>query len=162
MYLQDRFIKRELITPTSYLLNQTLTTVTATDVYTSTDLQYTTTDNLIYRIEISPLNLNQSVSIVNLTNNSGIKVTWVGAVVSPNTIVYNSYKSKFYDSVTNLEIPLSLINYEVLSNSNLYFSALEYNRTPNTNPFNNAELIRLQRTAGSNVTVKLDVLKSFR
>jgi len=162
VWLQDRFIKRELLTPSSYLLNQTLSDTNPTDVYTSNALQYTTTDNLIYRLEITPLDYNQSITIENLSNDSGIKITWVDLTANANSLVYNSYKGKFYDLITNLEIPLSKINYEVLRNRNLYFSAMEYNRSPNTHPFNTTELMRLQRTSGTNSTIKIDVLKSFR
>jgi hypothetical protein len=162
VWLLDRFFQRKNQTVGTYLINQTLTTADITETYTGTGLQNTTADNLVYRIEITPLDYLQSIVIENLDNDSGFKFTWQNPIVSSNSIVFNSYKGKFYDLTTGDLIPYTSINIEPLRNRDLYFSALMFNRSANTHSFPTKELIRLQRTAGTNSTIKIDVLQTFR
>lgn len=153
----DRFFKIENMAISSNLLvNQTLTTNALLDTTTNNLLIGSTAKNPIYLIEIGSLNQNETLSIQNLSNNSGLKFTWLSSATS-GVIYYNSFKNRCYNS--NKEIISERdIRIEILNNKFLFF-----NPQKNMNKLStvNNDNLRIQKNTSSNLTLKIETLKTF-
>jgi hypothetical protein len=154
----DRFFN-----PTTYslggslIIDQTLTVGTPVDVQTTSYLIDSSADNRTFLIQLSAMATNDTVSITNITNNSGLLFTWRSATSSPSTFYYNSVKNRCYQSDGTI-ILTSDIQIIQQSNSFLYFNP---KRTLNgvISTFN--DTIRLQKSSTSNISVKIEALKSY-
>lgn len=156
--LRDRFFDRDLTqTNTNYYLNALYNASTTTDTKLTTGMENVNSNGSRYRIEITTMATNQTLSLNNLSNNSGIKITWTDNSDSPS-LVYNSIYGKLYNASTGVEIQSTKYNVEIVDESVLYLTGLH-------NPYaiNNitAETIRVITGAGNNLTVKLDVLQAY-
>lgn len=149
--------------PSSYslggnlVIDQSLIVNTPVDVQTSSFLADSTADNRTFIVELSTMVLNDTVSILNQTNDSGILFTWLSAVSSPVLFYYNSVKNRCYQADGTI-IPTSDIQIIQQSNAFLYFNP---KRTLNAviSTFNDS--IRLQKNSSSTITVKIEALKTY-
>jgi hypothetical protein len=154
----DRFFNPQSYSLSSDLIvDETLTVNTPVDIQTTTTLADTTADNKIYLIELSTLGLNDTVTIVNGSNSSGIQFRWISSVNSPSLIYYNSLKNRCF-TAGNVEIPTSDIQISQVLNSFLYFSS---QKTLNSILTNYKENIRLTKNSTSNIDVKIETLKTY-
>ena len=130
---------------------------TPVDVQTTDFLADTSADNRTFIIELSTMNQNNTVSILNLTNSSGLLFTWLGAVSSPSLFYYNSVKNRCYQADGTI-ISSSDIQIKQQSNSFLYFDP---KRTLNAviSTFN--DTIRLQKNSSLTISVKIEALKTY-
>ena len=154
LILKDRFFRLETTTDRNYVYNQT---VTNTDTRALTSVfQASPVDNRIYRIEISQLSPARSLELNNLTNGSGLVITWLRPT-SITDVVYNSYYDALYDSAGQ-KIPSQDYTVTQVGADMLYFSGLggpvQFGRVRN-------ESMRVTNTSSNPVTVKIDALIAY-
>lgn len=161
LFLKDRFFNRDTKqTNRNYVINETQNANTSSDYVTNDILQNASADTDIYRIELNQMAPNQTVEIKNLTNNSGIKITWLESSPSNAVLVYNSYYKKLYETTSETEIDSSKYSIQIPTENAraLYFRGL-------VNPFRIRELpyeqIRITNQGVNNLTVKIDVLPAY-
>lgn len=160
MQLRDRFFDRDTTqTARRYIVNTTQNSNTQSDVTTTDDLEFCSADTDIYRIELSQMSQNQNIQIINLSNNSGLKITWLDGTSSNAYLVYNSYTRKLYETTSETEVDSYKYNVDIVSDQPLYFTGL-------LNPFRvgstaNYETVRLINSTGTNLDVKIDVLPAY-
>jgi hypothetical protein len=159
LQLRDRFFQRDTTqTSRRYVVNNTFVGGVSTDTGVTSDFDTVTAETRVYRIEISQLVAGQSVTIQNITNDSGIKITWLSSSASPTNLVFNSYYGRLYSGTTEIDIDSSLYTVESVNNETLYFTGMY-------SPFRviaiNREVIRITPSTGSSVTVKIDVLPTY-
>lgn len=116
------------------------------------------TDIDIYLIKISPLAKDEWVTIANQGNDSGLKITWLHNNANTNDIIYNSYRKKFYDSVTGEEIESIngkiQIDYDTTTRPRfLYFSGLESNSINKSR----IQTLNLQTNAGTPADIDITI-----
>jgi hypothetical protein len=159
MQIRDRFFDRDTTqTARRYIINQTQNSATQSDYFTTDDLELASADTDVYRIELSQMSTNQSIQIINLSNNSGLIITWLDGASSNANLVYNSYTKKLYEGANEDEIPASQYNVDIVSDQPLYFSGLLNPFRIGDTPF---ETIRLINSSGTNLDVKIDVLPAY-
>ena len=161
MYLRDRFFDRDTTqVARRYILNQTQSSNTNSVYSTTGELSQASADSDIYRIELSQMSSGQSIKLQNLTNISGLTITWIDAVSSANLLVYNSFTKKLYETLTEIEISSSKYRVDIPENSDsaLYFSGLLNLFRIGTLAF---EQVRLTNSTGTNLDVKIDVLPAY-
>jgi hypothetical protein len=163
LYFEDRFIaqdKNDLAT--SNLKTVSLSTNDLTQE-TSNTLAYkqTTAINSIYLIKFDPLGQNEWIEIKNTSNNSGTRITWVGDTANTNDVVFNSRNGVFVDSVTEEYLNYTKVVYDIAENVDdfLYFSPL-YSRNPFLGIIE-GETLTFQKSASSNNTISIDLLKTY-
>lgn len=156
--LKDRFFARDTTqTNRNYVVNSTVAGDAQADFSMGTSFDESNARNQIYRLEFSPLGTNQSLTISNLSNNTGIKIKWLATTNSAD-LVFNSYYGKLYEGVNETEVPSSKYTIEAVGQEALYMTG-KYNPFPviDLNP----EIIRVITSPGGSVTVKLDVLITY-
>lgn len=156
--LKDRFFARDTTqTARRYVINNTYTGGSFTDTLLTTEFNTVTGNTSIYRIEIDNLVAGQSLEIRNLSNSSGIKITWTSPSAS-GVLVFNSYYGKLYATSSETDINTNNYRVEVVGDKSLYFTGLE-------NPFRvvtfNPETLRITPSSGGNPNVKIDVLPTY-
>jgi hypothetical protein len=163
LYFEDRFIaqdKNDLAT--SNLKTVSLSTNDLTQE-TSNTLAYkqTTAINSIYLIKFDPLGQNEWIEIKNTSNNSGTRITWVGDTANTNDIIFNSRNGVFVDSVTGEYLNYTKTIYDIAENVDdfLYFSPL-YSRNSYLGIIE-GEALTFQKSASSNNTISIDLLKTY-
>lgn len=159
--LRDRFFARDTTQAARlYILDETQNSNSQTDYVLTDDLKDTSTDNTIYRIELTAMNDGQSIEIRNITNNTAIKITWLAGAQSDNVLVYNSYTGKLYETTSETDIDPGSYLAEIPDDANdrLYFSALSAVRQVRFQP---KEQVRLTNSTGTNLDVKIDVLPAY-
>lgn len=159
LYLRDRFFNRDTTqTNRNYVYNQTITASTFTDTNLTNAFRESPTDNQIYRIELSDLAVGQTLTIENLSNNSGIVIEWLDASTSPTDLVYNSYHDKLYSGANETEVDSSKYTVYGINSRPLYFSGLL-----NPRPFETIqnETIRVTNNSTNTPTMKIDALITY-
>lgn len=159
--LRDRFFRRDTTQiARQYILDETQSSNSQSDYALTEDLDDTSVDNNIYRIELSAMDSGQSIQIFNITNSSGIKITWLSSSQSDALLVYNSYTGKLYESVTEDDLDPNdyLVEIPDEADDRLYFSALSAVRQVRFQP---KEQVRLTNSIGTNLDVKIDVLPAY-
>lgn len=159
LQLRDRFFVRDTTqTSRRYVFNATCPAEINTDVTLTSTFDSVTAETRVYRIEMTSIGINQSLTISNLSNQSGIKITWRGNSPSPDNLVFNSYYGKLYSGDNEVEIDFSLYSIEAVLREPLYFKGL-------FNPFRviavNREIVRARPSSGGSITVKIDVLPTY-
>jgi hypothetical protein len=159
MQIRDRFFDRDTTqTARRYIIDETQNSATQSDYFTTDDLEFASADTDVYRVELSQMSTGQSIQIINLSNDSGLVITWLDGASSNATLVYNSYTKKLYEGANELEIPAGQYNVDIVSDQPLYFSGLLNPFRIGDTPF---ETIRLINSSGTNLDVKIDVLPAY-
>jgi hypothetical protein len=159
MQIRDRFFDRDTTqTKRRYIINETQNSNTQGVYSTTNDLAHCSADTDIYRIELSQMSQNQNIQIINLTNSSGLVITWLDGTSSDTYLVYNSYTKKLYQTANEIEVDEYKYNIDIVSKQPLYFSGL-------LNPYRigvlATEQIRLINSTGTNLDIKIDVLPAY-
>jgi hypothetical protein len=102
---------------------------------------------------------NQNIQIINVTNNSGLVITWLDGTASNASLVYNSYTKKLYETASETEVDPYKYNVDIVRDQPLYFTGL-------LNPFRvrnlvTYETVRFINSTGNNLTVKIDILPAY-
>lgn len=161
IYTTDRYIKYTIpsIKSSGLLLDTTITTNDITDIYTNDVIRETSYKNQIYWIQIGSLQQNQSITIVNQDNNSGLTITWLNTI-SSTTLYYNNKAGRIYDLNGNIIlISQAKIDRALNTNSFLYFDA--ENSLNNWLRYSNQQL-RITKNTTSNLTLKIDILPTYK
>lgn len=139
------------------VINTTLTDNSSATFQLTDFFRDTTAENNVYIIELGQLLEGESLKITNTGNNTDLVINWLDSTASPANITYNSVKNKLYDPATKEEIDGSKYSVYPLSKK-LYFTPLA---TRNMTISVTNELLQLQKTTGSNLTVKIEALKTY-
>lgn len=108
-------------------------------------------ENNIYIIEFNALAQNEWIKIVNQTNNTEIKITWLDSVANPNRIQFNSFRNSFFDG--NNKISDTKIKYEYTTNNLLYFDTL-LSTSPITNKTTNNLIFQKSSSTKNQIIIK--------
>lgn len=157
--LRDRFFERDTTqTSRRYVVDATFASGAFTDVALTDTFDEVTANTRIYRFEFDALAPGQSITIQNLNNSSGIKITWVGDAANSESLVFNSYYGRLYSGATESDVLESNYTIEVIGDDSLFFTGL-------LNPFRisalSREVVRVTPSAGSNIELKIDVLPTY-
>ena len=159
LFLRDRFFKRDISQLNrNYVLDTSVGANSTLDIATTNAFRQSPAENQIYRIELGQLTVGKVVTILNLGNNSGIKLTWLGASDSAATLVYNSYHQKLYFGAGEDEVASVNYNIDVVGERGLYFSGLL-----NPRPFSDFanEAVRITNTGAGTLSIKIDALITY-
>jgi hypothetical protein len=107
------------------LISNTAQTIATRDVNGSA------IDQDMIQLRLPSLAQNEFISILNTTNNTGYKITWLASTQVTNKLIFNCQKAQIFDSYTGLEInpENGKVKIEIVGNSNLKL-------TPNHSPPN--------------------------
>ena len=115
-------------------------------------------ENKIYLIEIDSLNINETVFIENLTNNTNLLITCNESFTPVGKIIFNSYKRQFYDTGTQQTIDETKLTYNYINQQEmLKFSSTLTSRIQNPQ----SDTIRITKNTSGNLTFKLELLPIY-
>ena len=156
LLLKDRFFRRDVTTARNYVYDRTVTANNTVTAQVTNAFRASPVDNRVYRIEISSVTTNGKIDILNLSNNTGLRITWV-APSPASDIVYNSYYDALYDSAGE-RIPDGNYTSEALNSDILYFTGQLNNR-----PFGSTaqESVRVINNTSTTTDVKIDALLAY-
>lgn len=156
LLLKDRFFKRDVTSARNYVYDRTITAGNNVTAQVTNSFLSSPSDNRVYRVEISNLTPNGKIDLLNLSNNTGMRITWTAP--SPITdIVYNSYYDALYDN-TGAKIPSENYITEALNSDILYFTG-QLNKTPFGSTAK--ESVRAINNTASTINIKIDALLAY-
>lgn len=121
--IEDRFIRNELLDLTVTGSRKAYSITTNNKEYTDSagiNLQCSRpTEN--YLLKLDSLSLNEFVQIINISNNSSVKITWTHSLASPE-LVYNSFYDIVFDGVTGKEIDFMKYAVDFPTETPLFFN----------------------------------------
>lgn len=161
MNLRDRFFDRDTTqTARRYIVNQTVSSSSQIDVATSDDLQLTSAECRVMRIELSQMVKDQSVTIINMTNASGITITWDSSTPSPASLVYNTATGELYSGPSEDKVPLTSYSDTIPAQATqmLYFQGLQDEFRIGIPDF---EQVRIINSVGTILDIKIDILLAY-
>lgn len=154
LLLKDRFFRRDVTAGRNYVFNQSVSTTVT--VQTTNAFRSSPVDNNIYRIELSGMTPSGSVTLQNLSNDSGIKITWLSPTSEAN-VVYNSFYNALYDSNGDKILDSKYI-VEAVGSSILYFTGLRVDAPVG---ITSNESVRATNDNSTTTDIKIDALIAY-
>jgi len=125
------------------------------------DLQVSTQqsfDNFVYLIQLSELQKDEEVKITNLNNDSEVTIKWLDNNSSGDSIIFNSFKRKFYYATSQKEIDLEKIKYDYsVDNQLLFFVSNLSSRIT----FDKTQVLNFTKNTNNNIDFKLEILSVY-
>jgi len=158
LFYTDKFIAQSnyTIASSNLLVNQTLTNNSPITISTSNVLAESSAINNKYIIDIGTLATGNTLVILNNSNSSGIKFTWL-ALASSTSIVYNSNNNRCYTNAGVL-IPITDIKIESQLNKWLEFRP---QRTLNKVISFSTDSLTLQKNTSTNCIIRIEALSTY-
>jgi hypothetical protein len=158
LFYTDKFIAQSnyTIANTNLLVSQTLANNSPLTIFTTTVLKSSSATNNKYIIDIGTLATNNTLVILNNTNSSGIKFTWL-SVSNSTSIVYNSNNNRCYTNAGVL-LPSTSIKIERQLNKWLEFNP---QKTLNGVITSSPDSVTLQKNTSTNCSVNIEALSTY-